>query len=163
MSHVSSRFPGSTPAPAHASHRSRRGTWIFVSSPEAASSTAPGEEVLEDVLEEGAEACVAEAGAGSRPGGPEAVEMGALVGIGQHGVRLVHFLELLLGVLVVAVAVGMELHGELPVRLLDLGLSGVARDAEDLVVVARHRTQASSSGAAATDTSAARNTRLCSW
>src|SRR5262245_5185748 len=128
----------------------------------AAAPPAPGEEVLEDVLEEGAEARVAEARADARSGRPEAVEMGTLVGIRQHGVRLVDFLEFLLGLLVVPVAVGMELHRELAVRLFDLGLAGFARAAEDLVVVARHRTQASSSGAAATDTSAARNTRLLS-
>src|SRR2546426_152287 len=129
----------------------------------AAPSATPGEEVLEDVLEESAEARVAEPGADPRSGGPEAVEVRPLVGIGQHCVRLVHLLEPLLGVLVTAIAIGMELHRELTVGLLDLGLAGVARDAEDLVVVARHRAQASSSGAAATDTSAARNTRLCSW
>ena len=121
-----------------------------------------GEEVLEDVLEEGSESRVAEAGPRARPRGSEPVEVSALVGIGQDGVRLVDLFEPLLGFLVAAVAVGMELHRELAISLLDLGLAGGARDAEDLVIVARHRTQSSSSGAAATDTSAARSTRLCS-
>jgi hypothetical protein len=120
-----------------------------------------GEEVLEDVLEEGAEAGVAESGPGAW-GGAETVEMGPLLGIGQHRVRLVGFLESLLGLLVAPIAIGVVLHRELPVGFLDLGVAGIAGHAEHLVVVAGHRTQASSSGAAATDTSAARSTRLCS-
>src|SRR5262249_48867328 len=126
-----------------------------------APAAAAGEEVFEDVLEEGAESGIAEVrthtGRRSEP-----VEVSALVGIGQDGVRLVHFLEPLLGVFVAAVAIGVVLHRELAIGLLDLGLAGGARDAEDLVVVARHRAQLSSSGAAATDTSAARSTRLWS-
>src|SRR5262249_260516 len=120
-----------------------------------------GEEVLEDVLEEGAKPGIAEAGAHARAGGAEPGEVGALVRIGQDAVRLVDFFEPGLGLLVAAVAIGMELHRELAIGLLDLGLAGGARDAENLVVVARHRTQSSPSGAAATDTSAARSTRLC--
>jgi hypothetical protein len=39
----------------------------------------------------------------------------ALVGVGEDGVRLGRLLELLLGGLVARVAVGVELHRELPV------------------------------------------------
>src|SRR5439155_14859443 len=92
----------------------------------------------------------------------EAVEVRALVGVGQDRVRLVHLFEPLLGFFVAAIAVGVVLHRELAIGLLELGLAGGARDAEDLVVVARQRSQLSSSGAAATDTRAARRTRLCS-
>ena len=53
--------------------------------------------------------CVAEAGAGARPGGAEAVEVGATVGVGQHSVRLVDFLEALLGAFVPGVAIGVIL------------------------------------------------------
>ena len=114
--------------------------------PRSAPAAAAGEEVLEDVLEERS----------------EAVEVRALVGVGQDRVRLVHLFEPLLGLFVAAITVGVELHRELAVRLRELGLAGGARDAEDLVVVARQRSQLSSSGAAATDTRAARRTRLCS-
>src|SRR5262249_35672012 len=124
-------------------------------------AAAAGEEVLENVLEERSESGVAESGAAAGARGAEAVEVSALVRIGQDGVRLVDLFELLLGVFVAAVAIGMVLHRELSVGLLDLGLAGPAIDAEHLVVVARHRAQLSSSGAAATDTSAARSTRLC--
>ena len=62
----------------------------------------------------------------------------AAVGVGQDLVGLGRLLELLLGLRVVAVDVGVQLAGELAKRLLDLGLSGVAGDAEHLVVVAGH-------------------------
>ncbi len=48
--------------------------------------------------------------------------------------RLVRLLEALLGVRVL-VRVGMELAGQLAIGLLDLGLDGGLRNAEDLVVV----------------------------
>ena len=62
----------------------------------------------------------------------------AAVGVGQHLVGLGRLLELLLGLRVVAVDVGVQLAGELAERLLDLGVVGVAGDAEHLVVVAGH-------------------------
>src|SRR5262249_42268051 len=128
----------------------------------AAPAAAAREEVLEDVLEEGSESGIAEAGTHAGTCRAEAVEMRALVGIGQDGVGLVDLFELLLGLFVAAVAVGVVLHRELAVRLLDLGFARGAGDPEHLVVVARHRAQLSSSGAAATDTSAARSPRLVS-
>ena len=67
---------------------------------------------------------------------PEGVVGAAALGVGEHLVGLGRLLELLLGVWVVGVDVGMKLAGEAPERLLDLGLVGSPVDAEDLVVVA---------------------------
>src|SRR5262249_38045302 len=63
----------------------------------------------------------------------------ALLGVAEDFVRLGRLLEALLGLRVVLVAVGMELEGELAIRLLDLVLRGGARDAEDFVVVTARR------------------------
>ena len=60
----------------------------------------------------------------------------AALGVVEDLVGLGGLLELLLGVGVVAVDVGVQLAGELAERLLDRGLVGVAADAEDLVGVA---------------------------
>ena len=59
----------------------------------------------------------------------ELVVGGALPGVGEHLVGFLGLLELLLGALVVRVAVGMVLHRELPVGLLDVLLGSVAIDA----------------------------------
>src|SRR5690349_4855517 len=96
-----------------------------------------GEKVLEDVLEQRAEAALEAAGAGDARRGPEAIVMGALVGIRQDGVRLVDFLEPLLRGLVAGILVRVILHRQLPVGLLELGVACARRDAEHLVVVAR--------------------------
>src|SRR4051812_7131878 len=64
------------------------------------------------------------------------VELPAL-GVRKHLVRLGRLLELVLGPRVVGVGVRMQLPGEPPEGLLDLGLVGAAADAEHLVVVAR--------------------------
>ena len=61
----------------------------------------------------------------------------APLGIGQHLVGLGRLLELVLGLGVVAVDVGVQLARQAAERLLDLGVAGVAGDAEHLVVVAR--------------------------
>ena len=127
----------------------------------AAPAAAAGEEALEDVLEERAEA-LAEVHAAQTGDGPEAIVLRALVGIGEHGVGLARLLEAVLGLLVAGIAIGVVLHGELAIRLLELRVAGRARDAEDLVVVAGHAYAASSSGATATATWAARSTRSCS-
>src|SRR5712692_68319 len=95
------------------------------------------EEVLEDVLEERAEAGLSESAA-RRSDRAEAVIVRALVGIGEHRVCLVDGLEALLGLLVTGIAVGMVLHRELAVRLLDLRLPSPARNPQHLVEIARH-------------------------
>src|SRR5690606_22718308 len=60
----------------------------------------------------------------------ELVVAGALVRIRQDLVGVRRLLEPLLGVLVARVAIRVVLHGEPPVRLLDLGLARLAPDAE---------------------------------
>ena len=76
----------------------------------------------------GPEAAVAEEGA-------RLVVLLALLGVAEDVVGLGDLLEALLGLGVALVGVRVELAGELPVRLLDLGVGGVLGDAEDLVVV----------------------------
>ena len=55
--------------------------------------------------------------------------------VGQHLVGLVDLLELLLRALVAGILVGMVLHRQLPVGLLDLRVGGVFLDAEHLVII----------------------------
>ncbi len=74
---------------------------------------------------------------------PRAVQAGMAVAVvplalglvGEDFVGFGGFLELLLGLGVAGVFVRMELQGELPVRLLDLFLGGVALDPEDFIIV----------------------------
>ena len=83
---------------------------------------------------------------GSKPAPPPAAELdagvaeavveAALLGVGEDGVRLGRFLELLLGGLVARIAVRVVLHRQLAVRALDFDFGRRARDPEDLVVVA---------------------------
>ncbi len=65
-----------------------------------------------------------------------AIVGGALVRVAQDRVGLGRFLEPLLGVRVVGVAIRMQIEGEATVRLLDLDLGGRFLDPEDFVVVA---------------------------
>jgi hypothetical protein len=67
---------------------------------------------------------------------PEAVVELAPFGVREHFVRLDDFAEALLGVRRIG-DVGMELAGEAPERALDVVGACIARDAEELVVVAR--------------------------
>ena len=69
----------------------------------------------------------------------ERVVLLALLGIGEHVVRALHLLEARLGRGVARVLVRVHLADELAVRLLDLVLRRVLRDAEGLVEGARHR------------------------
>ena len=66
----------------------------------------------------------------------EAIVERALVAVGEHGIGLGRFLELLLGVVVARVAIGVVLQRQLAIRALDLLVRRLALDAEDLVVVA---------------------------
>jgi hypothetical protein len=66
----------------------------------------------------------------------EFVVLLALGRITQDLVRLVDFLELLFGVLVSGIDVGMMFAGEFAIGALDVGFTGGALDAENLVVVA---------------------------
>src|SRR5262245_31760434 len=107
--------------------------------PRPAIAATPTEEAeaLEEVLDDGAEADIGpSADAGRRP---EAVVVGALVGIGQDRVRLADLLEALLGFLVAGIAIGMVRPREVAVGFLQLAVVGVTADAENRVVVAgRH-------------------------
>ena len=89
------------------------------------------EEVAEDVVEvatlEGAAA--AEATRTVDAGMTVTVIGGALVGVRENLVGLAALLELLLGLRIVRVAVGVELHGELAIRGLDFAIRGGAFDA----------------------------------
>ena len=81
---------------------------------------------------------VGTAGEAAPVGAAERVVRLALLGVGEHVVRALHLLEALLGGVVAGVSVGVVLAGELPVRLLDVVVGRVLRDAEDFVRVPRH-------------------------
>ena len=61
---------------------------------------------------------------------------GTLARIAQRLIGLLGLFELFLGDLIARITVGMMLHRQPPVGLLDLGFAGVARHAEDFVIVA---------------------------
>jgi hypothetical protein len=61
------------------------------------------------------------------------------LGVGEHLVGFGRGLELLLGLGIVVVDIGVQLASEPAKGGLDLGPVGVPLDAEDLVVVARHQ------------------------
>ena len=73
--------------------------------------------------------------AAAQPGLTVAIVHRALVGVAQDVVRLGDLLELLLGLLRPPVPIGVVLHRELPIRLLDVVVGGVARDFEDCVEI----------------------------
>ena len=83
----------------------------------------------------------------------EAIVARALVGVAEDRVGLGRFLELLFGLLVALVAIGMELQRQLAIRALDLLIGGGPGDLEDLVVIALAH------DAFATFTSAGRSSR----
>jgi hypothetical protein len=51
------------------------------------------------------------------PGGVEVIVLAAFIGVAKHFVSLADFLELVFGILVALVSIGMILAGELPVSL----------------------------------------------
>ena len=103
----------------------------------SAPATPSSEKSLEEIFEDGAEACL-EPG-GRCPHAAEPIILRALVGVGEHGVGLADFLEARLRGGIAGVLVGVELPGEVAIGLLELGVLGVAPDAEDgVVVLGRH-------------------------
>ena len=72
---------------------------------------------------------------GIDPGKAELVIALAFFRVGKYIVRLVDFLELLLGGLVAGVQVGVVLFGELAVGAFDLGIGGVFADPQHLVII----------------------------
>src|SRR5262245_27208414 len=108
-----------------------------------APAAAHAEEIVENVGE--GRGHVAEAAAGARPGTvlergvTEAVIGRALVGVLEHFIGFVDFLEAGLGALVAGVAVGMPFHRQLAERGFQLAIGRRAFDLEDFVVAAlRH-------------------------
>src|SRR5439155_1958136 len=108
---------------------------------------AAAEEAFEEVFEDRPEPDIADA---ARPGHrPEAVVLGALLGIREDPVSLVDLLEALLGLLVPGVLVRVVGPREVPVRLLQLSVVCVARHAEHAVVVlGRHHLEQGCAGGA---------------
>ena len=96
------------------------------------------EERVEDVGERAEAVRLRRVAARVEPLEAVAVVGRAALGVGEDLVRLGGLLELLLGLRVVAVHVRVQLAREPPEGLLDLGLVGVAGDAEHLVRVAPH-------------------------
>ena len=119
-----------------------------VAAPAGPPASAAAEHVLEDVAEHGAEIetlrAVEAAGAGARAhaaveGGRSVAVIGrALVGILQDVVGVIEFLELLLGVLVAGIAIGVILHRELAIRLLQVVRARRPAASQLLVKVLRH-------------------------
>ena len=98
---------------------------------------AEAEELAEDVAEI-LEDCGIEAGAGgtaAHPGMAETVIKRTLFAVGQNRIGFRNLFELLFGIRIVRVAVGMIRHRELAIGALDLDLSRRARNAEDFVII----------------------------
>ena len=95
------------------------------------------EEVAEDVRKISERGGIESGGPGD-PGMTVGVVSTPLVGIGEDTVGLGGLLEAILRRLVSGVSVGMELHRDLPVGGLDLGVGAAPRHLEDFVVIAGH-------------------------
>jgi hypothetical protein len=97
------------------------------------------EDVAEDIAEDVAEAAPRAAtapGARLDAGMAELIVGGAFARVGQYFIGLLGLLEILLGLLVVGIAVGVILHGEAPVGLFQFLVAGIAGHAQYFVVIA---------------------------
>ena len=106
--------------------------------PAAASKKVPKAKKLAEDIAEILEDRRVEPSSTSRPPEPgvsEAIISRTLVGIGQHRVRLTHFLEFLFGIGIVGIPVGMKLQREFPIRALQFNLRAGTGDAQYLVIV----------------------------
>jgi hypothetical protein len=103
---------------------------------EGAPERARAEERLEDVRYRAEALEIGGVAAGAQTLVPVAVIGGTPVAVRKDLVGLRGLLELLLGVGIVAVDIGVQLAGEPAERLLDLGGAGASGHAQDLVVVA---------------------------
>src|SRR5262249_31363078 len=101
--------------------------------PPAPPPPAGARELLGELRE--VEAALAERIAAAEGLAPEAVVLLALLLVAQNGVGLGDLLELVLRFLVPLVLVGVVLLGEVAIRLLDLFVSSVFLDPEDVIVV----------------------------
>src|SRR5690606_31102067 len=113
----------------------------------AATATAAAEDVTEHITEDVAEVRARAETVAAGATAPLRIQAfmavlvidGPLGGVGEYFVGLLDLLELLLGLGIAGIAVGMQLHGEAPVGLLDVGLRRITRHVQNLVVVAlRH-------------------------
>ena len=96
----------------------------------------------------GAEAVPATHAALLEGGVAETVIGGALVAVLEHVIGLVELFELVLALVVARIAIRMMLHGELAERGLEVGVAGLARHAQNFVIVALgHAAPASASNA----------------
>jgi hypothetical protein len=136
----SPRLPPLEPRPAAAASAAAEQVLERALAAEVAHERAQGVGQVEAGIESAAAEATARACAGAARGVAELVVARTLLRIVQHLVGFGGLLELRLGVRIARVAVGMPLHGELAVRLLDLLDRRAARDAEHLVIVAlRHQ------------------------
>ena len=107
----------------------------------AATAAAAAEEVAEDVAERREDVLDVGVAAGRAVDAADAVEPEAVVAlalfvVGQDRVRVGGLLELLLGLLVPRVVIGVVLLGEAVVRLLQLGRARLPIDFEDFIEIA---------------------------
>ena len=102
----------------------------------ATAAGSAAEELGEDVLEVREDVRALEAGGALEAGVPELVVPSALLPVREDLIGLGRLLEASLGRGVSGVAIRMELQGRLAVGLADVVGGGVARNAEDFVVVA---------------------------
>lgn len=104
----------------------------------AAKQVAKAEELAEDiaeVLEYGGIETAASGADTAQPGMPETIIDGPLFRVGEDGISLAHFLELLFRVGIVRIAVRMVLQRKLPVRAFEFDFRARAGYAQHLVVV----------------------------
>ncbi len=111
----------------------------------APAAAGAAEDVAEDIAEDVAEGVGAETPAtaaaprGLKTGMTVLVVRGALVRIGEDLVGFLGLLELLLGLLIARIAIGVIFHRQAPVGLFDLSFGRGLRNIQDLVIVAlRH-------------------------
>ena len=106
----------------------------------AATSTTATENIAENIAESVGEAveALAAARAHARVNACVAVAIigGALVGFRKHFVGFLHFLEMPFRIRVAEVAIGVILHRQLAIGFFQIGIGGVAIDAQNFVVVA---------------------------
>ena len=108
----------------------------------ASSATGASEDITEDIAKDvlertppTAEATAGETAATAEPGMAELIVGGPFLAIREDRVSFGKLLETLFGLFIPRIFVGMELDGETPVRLFDFGITGVAVDLKNLVII----------------------------
>src|SRR6185503_4083171 len=105
----------------------------------AAAATALAEDVVEVLENAGIKS--AASGSATDTGVPKTVVHAPLFGVGQYGIRLAAFLELLFGVRVVRITVGMVLQRQLAIGALDLLIACAPLDAQYVVIISFYVTR----------------------